>query len=84
MKAMHRTTIHARCPFAPVWDYYSVQIETKDFIRCEKIEAICEEIRGQQISQEMVLELLRKKLNIECKITVKGRHGQNGRLVVVE
>jgi hypothetical protein len=78
----HKTTIHARCPYAPVWDYYTVIVETPDFLKCERLQEVCEEIRGKEMTQEQVFEHLKSKIYSPAKITVKGRHGQNGRLVI--
>ena len=77
----HKTTIHARCPYAPVWDYYAVTVETPDFIRCERLQEVCEEIRGKEITQEQVYEHIKKSFHA-AKVTVKGRHGQNASLVI--
>jgi hypothetical protein len=78
----HKTTVHTRCPYAPVWDYYTVIVETPDFLRCEKLQEVCEEIRGKEMTQEQVYQFLKSKIFLPATITVKGRHGQNGRLVI--
>lgn len=78
----HKTTIHTRCPYAPVWDYYTVTVTTKDFLQCEKLQEICDEIRGKELTQESVFEYIRSKIHPPALVTVKGRHGQNGRLVI--
>jgi hypothetical protein len=78
----HKTTIHARCPYAPVWDYYTVIVRTPEFMKCEDLQAICDQIRGTELTQEDVFTHLRSKIKLSAIITVKGRHGQNGRLVI--
>lgn len=80
----HRTTIHARCPYAPMWDYYTVIIKTPSFLRCEHLQAVCDEIRGSEMTQENVFDHLKTKIGQPAEIVVKGRHGQNGRLVIKE
>lgn len=77
----HKTTVHTRCPYAPVWDYYTVIVQTPNFLRCERLQEVCEEIRGKEITQEQVYEHIKSKIHA-AKVTVKGRHGQNGRLVI--
>lgn len=80
----HKTTIHARCPYAPVWDYYTVEIKTSSHIRCEEIQRVCDQIRGKEVTQEDVFDFLKAKIREPKWITVKGRHGQNGMLVIGE
>lgn len=83
MKAKHQTTVHARCPYAPVWDYYDVTVETNEFLRCEKLQSVCNEIRGKEMTQEQVFEHIRDGIKLQASIvTVEGCHGQNGRLVI--
>jgi hypothetical protein len=78
----HKTTIHIRCPFAPVWDYYTVVVFTKELLKCERLQELCDDIRGKEITQEAAWQYLRDNLPHHCDITVKGRHGANGRLVI--
>ena len=78
----HKTTIHARCPYAPMWDYYTLEVKTFDFLRCEDLQRICDGIRGKEMTQEQVFEFLRANIKQPATITLKGRHGQNGRLVI--
>lgn len=78
----HKTTIHSRCPYAPVWDYYTLTVDTPIFLRCEDVQAACDEIRGKEMTQEQVFEHLRSKIPPPAKLVIKGRHGQNGRLVI--
>lgn len=82
MNAKHQTTLHSRCPYAPVWDYYDVTITTPEFLQCEKVQAVCDEVRGKELTQEQVFEHLRSSILPPAIITVEGRHGQNGRLVI--
>ena len=83
MNAKHQTTLHARCPYAPVWDYYDVTVETVDFMQCEKLQAVCDEVRGKEMTQEDVFKHIREGIkNQGSTVTVEGRHGQNGRLVI--
>ena len=77
---IHTTTIHTRCPYAPTWDYYTLTVETREFLQCEKLQEICDEVRGKEITQEAVFEFLRERIKPPAKITLVGRHGQNGRL----
>lgn len=82
-KHKHKTVLHARCPYAPVWDYYDVTVETLDFLQCEKLQAVCDEVRGMEMTQEQVFEHLRNSIkNQGATVTVAGHHGQNGRLVI--
>ena len=78
----HETTIHSRCPYAPVWDYYTLLVETTEFIRCEQIQEVCDAVRGKSLTQEAVFEFIRERIKPPAKITLSGRHGQNGRLVI--
>jgi hypothetical protein len=80
----HETTIHARCPYAPVWDYYTLTIETHEFLQCEKLQEICDEVRGKDMTQEAVFEFVSHKLPVPGKLTIVGQHGTNGRLVISE
>ena len=78
----HETTIHARCPYAPTWDYYTLTVETREFLQCEKLQEICDEVRGKEMTQEDVFEFVRSRIKQPAKVTLEGRHGQNGRLVI--
>jgi len=82
MRNIHKTTIHARCPYAPVWDYYTLTVETPEFIRCETVQEICDSVRGLEMTQEEVFAKLREKLLPPAKLTLEGCHGQNGHLVI--
>ncbi len=73
----HTTTIHARCPYMPVWDYYKVTFTSRKFIQCEVLEAAAEDVRGEKTTQEDVAMRLRKLLPKHVSIKVVGRHGAN-------
>lgn len=70
----HTTTIHARCPYMPVWDYYKVTFQTMDFIRCEEIERFCDSVRGIEVTQEALVGKLRELLprHVSIKVVVRG------------
>ena len=78
----HTTTIHSRCPYAPVWDYYTLTVETPNFLMCEMLQEICDGVRGKELQQEQVFEYLRDKIKPPAKLTLEGCHGQNGHLVI--
>lgn len=81
---IHETTIHARCPYAPTWDYYIFTVETREFLQCEKLQELCDEVRGKEMTQEAIFEFLRGRIKPPAKLTLSGQHGQNGRLVISE
>lgn len=78
----HKTTIHARCPYAPVWDYYTLTVRINTFVRTEDIQKICDEVRGQEMTQEDIADKIEAALPPRTGFTIKGRHGQNGRLII--
>ena len=82
----HKTTIHARCPYAPVWDYYELTFETRDFLKCEDLQEACDLVRGREITQEVVFASIALRLSeiTKGKLTLAGRHGQNGGLTISE
>ena len=82
MPNKHSTTMHSRCPYAPMWDYYDVTVETPEFLQCERLQEVCDEVRGKELTQEAVFEHIRQSIKPPAQITVEGRHGQNGRLVI--
>ena len=82
MQNEHITTIHARCPYAPVWDYYTFTVKTTQFLRCEEVQRVCDEVRGKEMTQEQVFEFLRDEIKPPAQLTLEGCHGQNGRLVI--
>jgi hypothetical protein len=45
---------------------------------------VCDQIRGKEVTQEDVFDFLKAKIREPKWITVKGRHGQNGMLVIGE
>jgi len=79
---VHKTTIHTRCPYAPVWDYYTVVVEIDRFLKCEDFQELCDRVRGETMTQEKVFDVLRDGVHPSATLTVKGRHGQNSKLVV--
>lgn len=80
---IHKTTIHAKCPLNGLWDYYTVLIETDEFIACEQIEELCDFVRGKSLEQERLAQNLHRSLGVKNKLTLLGRHGQNTELKVV-
>ncbi len=73
----HTTTVHARCPYMPVWDYYEVTFTTEKFVKCEDLEKASDEVRGGYTTQEGLATDLREKLPDHIHIKVVGRHGAN-------
>ncbi len=73
----HTTTVHAKCPYLPVWDYYTITFSTAKFIKCETIEAAADRVRGIKATQEDIALKLRKRIPKHVKIKVVGRHGAN-------
>jgi hypothetical protein len=67
-----------------MWDYYQLTFETTAHILCENLQAICDELRGREMTQEAVFELIAHKLPVPGKLTLIGQHGTNGRLVISE
>ena len=80
---IHKTTIHAKCPLNGSWDYYTVSIETDEFIACEQIEELCDFVRGKSLEQERIAKDLHRSLGVKSKLILLGRHGQNTELKVV-
>jgi hypothetical protein len=80
----HETTIHARCPYAPTWDYYQLTFETNEHLKCEDLQDVCDKVRGKTATQEDVFELIASRLKATGKLTLIGQHGTNGRLVISE
>lgn len=78
----HKTMIHGKCPINGAWDYYEVTVRTESFIKCEDIEAVCDQVRGKGITQEEMAEELRELLPQDCSLTVRGRHGQNTQTMI--
>ena len=79
MTIKHQTNVHARCPYLPVWDYYTVTFSTHSFVRVEALEKACEKVRGKKITQEQIARKLAKNTPGEVKVTVVGMHGANCR-----
>lgn len=78
----HVTTIHARCPYAPIWDYYTLTVYAVGMIRTEEIQRVCNLVRGLEMTQEDVADRIEAELPKGTKFTLKGRHCQNGRLII--
>ena len=85
MKATHEFTIHAECPFVPhkQWDYYTVIIDTEEFIDVHAIEAALNEVRGARESQEKLAEAIRSKVGGNCSVMLRGSHSQGNLTTVV-
>jgi hypothetical protein len=83
---IHTTTIHARCPYVPEWDYYRLTFETGGLLQCEKLQEICNGVRGQTLTQEAVFERVADGLSGVAvgKLTLVGQHGNNGGLTICE
>ena len=83
----YRTTIHIRCPFQPVWDYYAVELTSLQMVQCEIFEECCDQVRGREVSQEDTAECIYKAVvlrlpDVVFNLTVTGRHGANCEAVV--
>ena len=83
---IHTTTIHARCPYVPEWDYYQLTFETQNVLQCEDLQEICNGVRGKTLTQEAVFERVADGLSVVAvgKLTLVGRHGSNGGLTISE
>jgi len=84
----YRTTVHIRCPFQPVWDYYTVELNSEQMVQCETFEVCCDVVRSREISQEETAAILYAELvsiigNKKFVLTVTGRHGANCETVVM-
>lgn len=83
----YTTTIHIRCPFQLVWDYYEVELQSGKMVQCEVFEACCDQVRGMTTTQEDTAEFIRNFIRLEIpglifSVTVTGRHGANCKTVV--
>jgi ribonuclease I len=78
----HEITLHARCPYAPVWDYYTLTLTTREFVEVHALQKMCDEVRGKEMTQESIADLLRERLPHHIAIELVGHHGQNCRSVV--
>lgn len=83
----YTTTIHIRCPFHPVWDYYEVELQCSLMVQCETFEECCDEVRGEILSQEKTADSIRDSIkkrfpDLFFGITVIGRHGANCKTVI--
>ena len=77
MKIKHETTVHGKCPINENWDYYTLTIETEEFVRAEALEELCDFCRGKQWTQEEMAKQLRAIMPSHCSLTLNGRHTQN-------
>jgi len=87
MSNHYTTTIHIRCPFQPIWDYYEVQLQSISMVQCEIFEACCDEVRGQELTQERAADFIREEIrdrfhDLDFSLTVTGRHGANCKAVI--
>jgi len=76
----HTTTIHATCPFG-CWDYYRVEYLPTEFITAEDFQLACDAVRGKEMYQEKLAELLASYL-LDGELIVTGMHGANTNTVV--
>jgi len=76
-KTTHTTTVHARCPYMPVWDYYEVTFYPRKFVKVEVLEAACEKQRGKKMTQETLARQLSQSTPQHVGVSVVGRHGAN-------
>lgn len=78
---IYETTIHIRCPFQPVWDYYRLVVESKHMIQCELIESMCDKLRGRECTQESaadeLLQLFAGPVKRGFTLSLSGWHGAN-------
>jgi hypothetical protein len=79
---VHKTMVHGRCPINGSWDYYTLEVRTDEFVRCEDIEEACDSVRGSEQTQERMAYELREKLPSHCVLVLQGRHGQNVQTMV--
>ena len=83
----YTTTIHIRCPFQPVWDYYEVELQSSKMVQCEIFEECCDEARGETLTQEKTADFIREAIrerfpDLIFNLTVTGRHGANCKTVI--
>lgn len=69
--------VHGRCPINGSWDYYELDVQTTEFVKCEEIEFACDQVRGSELTQESIADELKCLLPSSCKLILQGRHGQN-------
>lgn len=74
---VHETMVHGKCPINGAWDYYTLEVRTDGFVKCEDIEAACDQVRGSEKTQEDMAYELRELLPADCVLVLRGRHGQN-------
>lgn len=78
----HRSIIHATCPLDGAWDYYSVHIQTSEFVDVAEIEKILDRARGCQATQETIARTIKRLLGSRATVTLTGRHSQNTKTTV--
>lgn len=73
----HVSTVHGKCPINGNWDYYSVKIMSREFIKVEDVEDILNEVRGTENTQEKMAAAIKQKVGPLFDVSVSGRHSQN-------
>ena len=71
-KIVHKIEVRARCPADGFGDIYQCEIHTTRVIQVEKIIAVCDKYKLQEISMEDWAEELRRSLC--AKIILRGSH----------
>ena len=79
----HSSMVHGKCPVNGRWDYYQVDVETKEFLEVSELEEVLDFVRGTSKTQEEIAKNISMTLPYKCKITVVGRHSQNTETVVI-
>tara|TARA_R100000808_G_scaffold6682_1_gene19671 strand:+ start:1196 stop:1450 length:255 start_codon:yes stop_codon:yes gene_type:complete len=71
-KIVHKIEVRARCPADGFGDIYECEIHTTRLIEVEKIIAVCDKYKLQEIWMEKLAEELRRSLC--AKIILRGSH----------
>ena len=71
-KIVHKIEVRARCPADGFGDIYQCEIHTTRVIQDEKIIAVCDKYKLQEIWMEDLAEELRRSLC--AKIILRGSH----------
>jgi hypothetical protein len=71
-KIVHQIEVRARCPADGFGDIYECEIHTTRMIEVEKIIAVCDKYKLQEIWMEDLAEELRRSLC--AKIVLRGSH----------
>lgn len=74
---VHTSTIHGKCPLNGMWDYYSVEVRTDEFLDVSELEASLNSVRGSCATQEDIAYQLREIIPSHCVLILRGRHSQN-------